>query len=399
MQFFAILSNLRFQDILDILFLTIVAYYLYLWFRGTKALKALIGLLVLGGVYTAARTWGLFLTTWVFQILWQVLVLLLIILFQSEIRQVLERVNPLGTIGLHRLSQPGSWVSGFARAVFSLAARRIGALVIIERVDRVDEWITGCQALEGDPTSELLTSIFQKESPLHDGAVLIRGGRISRVACYLPLSPDEGLPKDWGTRHRAALGLSQRCDAWVLVVSEERGYVSLAREGEIVRVEDEDELSGFVVQAGIPAKPLTKTRLEKIRFLIINQWRIKLAAFALVAFLWLVLAGQQDFEVNFAIPVELKNLPEQLEIVEPTAPKVRVTIRGLRRDASTLDKESLSAWINLADATAGRMFLPIARSQVMLSDERLQIVRIEPQLMEFMFKEKLQPNLTEIRQQ
>ena len=90
MHLFAIIADLRFQDILDVLFLTIVAYHLYLWFRGTKALKALVGLLGLGIVFTVARTWGLFLTTWVFQILWQVLVVLLIILFQSEIRQVLE---------------------------------------------------------------------------------------------------------------------------------------------------------------------------------------------------------------------------------------------------------------------------------------------------------------------
>ncbi len=113
MHIIAIIANLRFQDILDILFLSVVAYHLYLWFQGSKALKALVGLLALGIVFTLARTWGLFMTTWVFQILWQVLVLLLIILFQSEIRQVLERVNPLKAIGLWKFSTPGEWISGF----------------------------------------------------------------------------------------------------------------------------------------------------------------------------------------------------------------------------------------------------------------------------------------------
>ena len=98
MHFFSIIGDLRFQDVLDVLFLTVVAYHLFMWFRGTKAFKALIGLLVLGSVYTMANFWGLFLTTWVFQILWQVLIILIIILFQSEIRQVLERVNPIQTI-------------------------------------------------------------------------------------------------------------------------------------------------------------------------------------------------------------------------------------------------------------------------------------------------------------
>jgi len=222
MNLLAIITNLRLQDILDILFLTVVAYHLYLWFRGTKALKALVGLSVLGIIFTVARTWGLFLTTWFFQIFWQVLVILLIILFQSEIRQALERVNPLQMIGLRKASIPEKWIPGFTQAIFSLAQRKIGALVIIERSERVEEFVAEGQALDGEPTPELLMSIFQKESPLHDGATLIRDGRITQVACYLPLSPDEGLPKHWGTRHRAALGLSERCDAWVVVVSEER---------------------------------------------------------------------------------------------------------------------------------------------------------------------------------
>ena len=95
MHIFSIINNLRFQDVLDVLFLTVVAYHLYLWFRGTKAFKALLGLLVLGSIYTLSRSWGLFLTTWAFQILWQVLIILIIILFQSEIRQELEGGNPL----------------------------------------------------------------------------------------------------------------------------------------------------------------------------------------------------------------------------------------------------------------------------------------------------------------
>ncbi|MBW1800815.1 MAG: diadenylate cyclase, partial [Deltaproteobacteria bacterium] len=206
MSIFAIIKDLRFQDILDIVLLTVVAYHLYLWFRGTKALKALVGLLALGIVFTAARTWGLFLTTWVFQILWQVLVIILIILFQSEIRQVLERVNPLQAFGLRKHSVSGKWIAAFSKTVFDLARRKIGSLIIIERLDRVDEWITGGQQIEGDVSPELLMSIFQKDSPLHDGAMVIRNGQIHQVACYLPLSSAEGLPQEWGTRHRAALG-------------------------------------------------------------------------------------------------------------------------------------------------------------------------------------------------
>ena len=118
MQFFAIVAHIRFQDVIDILFLAVIAYHLYLWFQGTKALKALVGLLALGTVYTVAELWGLFLTTWMFQILWQVLIILLIILFQSEIRQVLERINPFRAFGWRKLALPEAWIGQFAEGCF-----------------------------------------------------------------------------------------------------------------------------------------------------------------------------------------------------------------------------------------------------------------------------------------
>ncbi len=172
-ELLAIINDLRPPDVLDILLLSVVAYHLFLWFRGTKALKALLGLFILGIIFTFARNYGLFLTTWVFQILWQVLIIMLIILFQSEIRQALERVNPLNVIGFRKVTDPGKWIKSFTSAMYSLADRKIGALVIIERMDRVEEWISGGQSLTAEPSPEVLGSIFQKESPLLDGAILI----------------------------------------------------------------------------------------------------------------------------------------------------------------------------------------------------------------------------------
>jgi len=388
MYFSAIIANLRFQDVLDIVFLTVVAYYLYSWFRGTKAFKALVGLLGLGVVYTVARTWGLFLTTWVFQVFWQVLVILLIILFQSEIRQVLERVNPLRALGLRKMASPEEWIPGFARATFRLAKRKIGALAIIERADLVAEHITGGQSLEGVPNSELLMSIFHKESPLHDGAILIRGGRITQVSCYLPLSSSEGLPKQWGTRHRAALGLSERCDAWVVVVSEERGEVSLAREGELERIENPEKLSRFLLEAITPLGAPKKTWVEKIRFLLSNRWRQKLISLALVSILWLLLAGQQNFQVSLKVPLELKNRPEGIEIVKPVNPEVTLTVRGLRKDASTLGPEDVNVSVDLSFARAGTRIFRITRDKILLDNDRLLVVDIDPPQLKFEFKEK-----------
>jgi uncharacterized protein (TIGR00159 family) len=388
MHLFAIIANLRFQDVIDILFLSVLVYHLYLWFRGTKALKALVGLLILGVVFTIARTWGLFLTTWMFQILWQVLVILLIILFQSEIRQALERVNPLQMIGLGKASKPEKWIPGFAQGVFTLARRKIGALIVIERGDRVEEFVTEGQSLEGEPSAELLLSIFQKESPLHDGAVLIRDSRIKQVACYLPLSPDEGLPKAWGTRHRAALGLSERCDAWVVVVSEERGEISLARERDMIRVEKPEDLSRLVSEAITRIGPKEGPWQGRLRSLIVNQWRAKLSALIVISFLWLLLAGQQDFERTFHVPLKAKNVPSQMVILEPLAPRIKVTVRGLRKDASTLSEKNVLAQVDVSMARLGRRTFPITRNDMQFPNERIQVVKIEPAQVRFKFKEK-----------
>ena len=383
MPVFSIIANLRLHDIVDIVFLAVVAYHLYLWFYKSKALKALLGLLVLGIVYAVARTWGLFLTTWAFQILWQVLLILLIILFQSEIRQVLERVNPLEMFGFNKQSEPDKWFAGFSEGIFALAKEKIGALVIIERKDSVQEFFSGGQFLESEPSPEVLKSIFQKTSPLHDGAVLIRKGRVVQVTCCLPLSATEGLPKSWGTRHRAALGLSERSDAWLVVVSEERGEVSVARDKEIVNVHTSEELQQVLLQYTAPVLQTGRGPYEKIQFLISNRFRTKVGSLAFVFILWLLMAGQQEFDTTVKVPLVTKNLAPQFEIVDPVDPLVEITLRGLRKDASILNEDNVMVEIDMELARLGRRTFSITRDNIRLPNERIHVVNIQPTKIKF----------------
>ncbi|MEW6668197.1 MAG: diadenylate cyclase [Thermodesulfobacteriota bacterium] len=378
MSIISIIADLRLQDVLDILFLCVVAYHLFLWFRGTKALKALVGLLVLGFIFTVARTWGLFLTTWVFQILWQVLVLLLIILFQSEIRQALERVNPLQVLGLRKQGHAGKWVQVLSEVAFQMAKRRIGALLIVQRADRVDECITGGQTLDANLSPELVLSVFQKQSPLHDGAMVVREGRITHVGSYLPLSSNEGLPQQWGTRHRAAAGLTERCDAVVAVVSEERGEVSLVRRGAGVVMKTSEELSRTLAEAIRPVAPSRATHWDRVRSLFVYQWKAKSGTFILVLISWLLLAGQQDFEASLSVPLEVKNLPAQMVVLEPVNPQIRIRVRGLRKDASTLSEKNVRVSLDLSTAGAGKKAYPVTREQIQLPNDRVQVVSIDP---------------------
>jgi uncharacterized protein (TIGR00159 family) len=388
LQFSSIIRDLRLRDVVDISVITIIMYHLYLWFWRTKAFKTLVGLLVLGMVFAVARLWGLFLTNWVFQILWQVLVILIIILFQSEIRQVLERVNPFQMIGLRAFSKSKDWIPGFVKATFSLAKRFIGALMIIERTDLVDEWISGGVQLDGEATPELLRSIFQKESPLHDGAMVIQNGRVARVACYLPLSSVEGLPQKWGTRHRAALGLSEHCDACIVAVSEERGEVSVALKGQMFQVASAEQFSEFLTKV-ITAPGLTGvTWREKARLVLLRRWPVKLGALVLVGIIWLLLAGQQNYQVSLRVPLEVQNLPPAMGIMAPVNPQIRVTVEGLRKDVSALNSRNVSATIDLSEAKYGRRVFRITREEITLPSHSGTIVAIQPPQIEFRLKEK-----------
>jgi len=247
--------------------------------------------------------------------------------------------------------------------------------------------MTEGQRLESAPTPEILKSIFQKESPLHDGAILISQGEITEVACYLPLTPAEGLPKEWGTRHRAAIGLSERCDAWVVVVSEERGEVSMAREGQMIHVESPERFHQLIQEALVPSGPGDKTWKERIRHFMINRWRTKLVTLCLVSFLWLILAGQQDYEVTLRVPLRIKGLPSNVKILEPLNANIQVTLRGLRRDASILDKENVVAEVDLSRAQPGKMDFAITRDEIQLPDDRVKLVDVDPSRVVFVFKE------------
>ena len=386
MNLFAILSNIGFPDILDILLISIVSYQLFIWFWGTKAFKALIGIVLLSGVFILAKSWGLFLTTWVFQILWQVFVILLIILFQKEIRQMLERFNPLKTMGMKHDKISNGWIPEFSDWAFDSAGKRIGAVVIFERTDLVSDLVTRGIPMECEPQPEILNSIFYKQSPLHDGAILISAGKITKVSCYLPLSTREDLPQEWGTRHRAALGLSEQCNAWVLVISEERGEVSFAFDNQVKKIKDAKELS-FLLETEVfnEKEPEIKMR-QVILSWFTRRYRIKAAVSSLVFILWLVFAGQQNFEKRIELPLDYRNIPEGLVVSSPAIANISVTCRGLRKDISLLSKENIISSLDLVSAKKGKHFQNITPANLTLPNDRIDIVNISPSRIELIIE-------------
>ena len=229
------------RDTLDVLLVAVGIYWLLLLIRGTRAIQILVGLGALIGLRVAADFLELLTLAWLLDNFLGPAVLIVVILFQADIRRGLGR---LGRGFFPSLSerQESQMVEEVVRAVQVLAARRTGALIVLERSIRLDDQIEAGTALDATVTKELITSIFLPSSPLHDGAVLIQQGRLSYAGAILPLTLRTDLPEGVGTRHRAAVGITEETDAVVVVASEETGAISVVLGGQLVRSLDAPRL-------------------------------------------------------------------------------------------------------------------------------------------------------------
>jgi diadenylate cyclase len=231
-QFFGLLN---WHDAVDVLAVAVVIYNLLLLIRGTRAVQVLLGIVFIGLVYYLARWAELVTLQTILESLLIALPFAIIVLFQQEMRRALANFgrNPLW--GLAKQQQAASGFGDIVLAATTLSSRRIGALIVIERLQGLRTYVENGIALDAVLSFDLLINVFTPETPLHDGAVIVQEDRIAAAACFLPLSSNPGLAKDLGTRHRAALGISEETDAVAVVISEETGIISLACDGEIVR--------------------------------------------------------------------------------------------------------------------------------------------------------------------
>ena len=237
-----ILKEIRWQDIIDIAIVTFVFYRLLLLIKGTRAFHMLMGLVVLFVTFVISRWAGLYTLDWLIQSFGSYIVLALIILFQPEIRKALAQMgqNPL-TQRLIQMEE-SKYIEEIIRASVSMASKKIGAIIVIERNTELKDIVEMGIQLDARITRELLTSIFLPYSPIHDGAVIIKGDRIAAAGCFLPLTLSADVSKSLGTRHRAAIGVTEETDAVVIVVSEETGDISVSIDGNIMRKLDTSAL-------------------------------------------------------------------------------------------------------------------------------------------------------------
>lgn len=248
-------STIRAADVLEILLVAIILYKLYAMLEGTRAITLAKGILVLFMVNFFCNVFQLNLLSWIFEKIMTWMFVLLPIIFQPELRRTLERLGQ-GKFLLHERAsldeaEANKVIEEIVKAAKSLSATKTGALMVIEREMGLNDVSDTGIKLDAIITAELIGNIFFVNTPLHDGAAIIRGKRIYSAGCLLPLTEKAGLSKELGTRHRAAIGISEQCDALVLVVSEETGTISIAENGKLTRRLDGETLAKTIRPAFI----------------------------------------------------------------------------------------------------------------------------------------------------
>ncbi len=232
-HFIGVFRSLQFKDVIDIFIVALLIYRILLLLQGTKALQMLAGLIIIILLYFFSETFELLTLNWILHTFMSSLLILIIIVFQDDIRKALAKI---GTVPIARIQTEYSFgIEEVVKAVTKLAEKKIGALIVFEREISLRDYLEGAVLLDAKVSEELLISIFNPKSPLHDGAVVISGGKIVAAGVVLPLSTNPDIAKDLGTRHRAGIGITEVSDAVAVIVSEERGEISLAVGGKISR--------------------------------------------------------------------------------------------------------------------------------------------------------------------
>lgn len=230
-----LIHQLRWQDALDVGIITFLVYRALHIVRGSRAMQMIIGLAVILVAYVSSRALELFTLNWILDNFLASIILVIIVIFQSDIRRALTQVGsaPLFTQAERAVQRREDIIEEVAQAAVAMAGKHVGGLVVFEREVGLNEYMEIGTRLDARVSRELLESVFLPHSPIHDGALVIQKGRVTAVRCLLPLSTNPHLKQSWGTRHRAALGVTEETDAVAVVVSEQEGTVTLVVAGNV----------------------------------------------------------------------------------------------------------------------------------------------------------------------
>ena len=368
-------QTFRVVDVVDILLVSTFLYAALVWFQKTTSRGVLIGTAALAAVYFSARALDMYLTSLVFQTTFAVLLFGMVVVFQEDLRRLLERVASIRSLRLNQTGTARLDYNTLIETVFAMAASKTGALIVIKAKEPLSRHINGGIKLNGKFSAALLYSIFDSNTPGHDGAVVIEGNQISQFAAHLPISQNTAVAAGRGTRHCAALGLSERSDALTIVVSEERGVVSVAESRELIEMPTAASLK--LRLDDFNGDMLPKAKVPLWNQVLLQHARLKVLSLLIATIAWFALAyDPYTVQRTFAFPIEYRNLAKNL-VIDDAPSESRVTLSGSDRDFRFLDPASVKITIDLTENAGGFHQIPLSEKNIRLP-ANLVPYRIDP---------------------
>ena len=388
-----VLKSIRIQDVLDVAIISTMIFVLMMWFKARASRYVLIGIILLGGVYMAARFFQLYLTVIVLHGFFAILLFVLVVIFQEDLRVFFTRLALLGNLRnkTRPLSEWEKTTQIIVQTATSLSQKRVGALIVVQGEDPLERHLNGGTKLDGLVSQPLLESIFDPHSIGHDGAVIIKGDLVRKFGCHLPLSVNIEPYGNIGLRHTAALGLSERSDAICVVVSEERGTISLAK-GEILKVipnasaleEALEDHYNRTTHAGKPKQALTWLK---------ENTSEKIIALGLACILWVAFGYQRDIvRRDFLIPVEYKNIPQNWQIDKPEVAVAKVILQGPQQAFPLLSEKNLKISLDLSTISEKKQDFTITPDMVN-TPSNVKILEISPPKMSILASRRIPMSL------
>jgi diadenylate cyclase len=372
------------KDAVDLITVAGLSYAFLLLLRRTHArfiVSAMGGLLVL---YAMARLLNLYLTSLLFQVFFAFFAVIIAVVFQRELRSFFEWLSIWGRWSrAPQESLPDRVAGQLVEALTLLAARRIGALIVLPGQQVIDGLLQGGVVLDGQVSTPLLLSVFDPSSPGHDGAVIVEGDRVRKFSVHLPLAERFDHHSTLGTRHRAALGLAERSDALVVAVSEERGTISVASGGELRTLAQSAGLREDLVS--ILTQRYQDDPQRPWHWLLTHNLRDKVIAVLFTLLLWAIFVASQGSGVvtrSYEVPVEFQFLPRGYTVSDMSRETITVTLSGRNQDFNLLDPEALRVVIRLPGGVEGRQRVRIEESMIS-RPAALSVVKFTPRYVEF----------------
>ena len=391
--------------LIDIVIMWYLIYQVYKRFNNSHAMQLLIRIVSIWACYFISKHFGLHLTSFLLWIVCITFLILFLISFQNDIRKISSEINPLVRIiamirKIFKFTPTNNKLSMLGNSTIQLLEKELGAIIIIERKEDLDSiFRSPGEKIDAEIRPALMESIFNLSSPYHDGAIQIRNGKIFRVGCILPLSERQDIPSSYGTRHRAALGVTESSDALAIIVSEERKEVAVIENGEITKIDTEEQLNEWII---LRTKPNENPVDYKVQFTLANfknNWKSKL--FILLCLILLssfgidekvtpsnLLSNFSERETaRYKVPVSFYNIPKKLHLELDHLKIVDLQLSGRKNVLNFLDEEKLMVRLNLKNFESGENSYTITTQDLIIPDS-LKIISFYPKKISFRLKLK-----------